>query len=62
MLKSHQNKSEETAKCRFLIKYRVEVKVSWLDTILKVIEITEKGGNTLRKDISDKYFHFYYDL
>lgn len=28
MLKTHQNKSEETAKCRFLIKYKVEVKVS----------------------------------
>lgn len=62
MLKSHQNKSEETAKCRFFMKYKAEVKVSWLDTQNTTGNGNnrKKGGNALRKDISNKYFHFFY--
>lgn len=63
MLKNHQNKSEETSKCRcrFLIKYRIEVKVSWLDT-----QSTKGKGNTrgmeknTKEDTSNKYFNFFY--
>lgn len=44
MVISHQIKSEDTEKCRFLIKRRIEVKVSWLDTP------SAKGNGNNRQD------------
>lgn len=55
MLKTHQNKSEETAKCRFLIKYKVEVKV-WVDRAHRILKVKEITNRKKREYSKEEYF------
>lgn len=54
MLKCYQNKSEKTVKCKFLMKFRIEVPESWLDRVLKVTEITARNGGKYPKEVHFK--------